>query len=90
MFDTNVLTKLAYECNAYVCKFYQTDVTPLALREWAKLECRTGPTPKNHHSFAEHKKIVAAIKTRDVSGAGAVMFEHIQTVAAQLAPTSSG
>jgi GntR family uxuAB operon transcriptional repressor len=57
---------------------------------WGRLRIVPDRPPKDHHSFAEHEKILAAIKTRDTSEAGAAMFAHIQTVASQLDPKSSG
>ena len=57
---------------------------------WGRLRVIPDRPPKDHHSFAEHEAIVTAIKTRDISAAGAAMFTHVQTVAIQLDPTSSG
>jgi DNA-binding FadR family transcriptional regulator len=51
---------------------------------WGRL--RTNPVrPRaDHHSFAEHEAIIAAIENRDMSGAAAAMRAHLQTVERKL------
>jgi GntR family transcriptional regulator, uxu operon transcriptional repressor len=54
---------------------------------WGRLRAEPDRPPLDHHSFAEHEAVVAAIKTRDVNAAGEAMFTHLQTVAIKLDPT---
>ena len=54
---------------------------------WGRLRAVPDRPPEDHHSFAEHEHIVAAIKTRDLGAAGDAMFTHLQSVAVKLDPT---
>jgi DNA-binding FadR family transcriptional regulator len=47
---------------------------------WGRLRENTQRPPADHHSFAEHDAIVAAIAERDLNGAETAMRRHLQTV----------
>lgn len=47
---------------------------------WGRLRDTPVRPPANHHSFAEHDRIVAAIADRDLDGAAAAMLAHLRTV----------
>lgn len=47
---------------------------------WGRLRDKSHRPPPDHHSFAEHDALVAAIAERDVAGARAEMLRHLQTV----------
>ena len=46
----------------------------------------TPTPPADHHSFADHERIVSAIAERDLSGAAAAMRLHLQQVGKRLIP----
>ena len=52
---------------------------------WGRLRPadRQRPSP-DHHSFAEHARIVRAIEDRDMAAAAAAMRQHLQTVQTKL------
>lgn len=47
---------------------------------WGLLRADTARPPADHHSFAEHARIVEAIETRDLEGAGRAMYLHLRAV----------
>jgi len=47
---------------------------------WGRLRDEGPRPPVDHHSFAEHEAIVAAIADRDLAGAAAGMRLHLETV----------
>ena len=47
---------------------------------WGRLRSNPTRPPENHHSFAEHDRIVAAIAERDLDGAAAAMRAHLDHV----------
>ncbi|MEQ8968355.1 MAG: FCD domain-containing protein [Azospirillaceae bacterium] len=47
---------------------------------WGRLRAEPTRPPRDHHSFAEHERIVAAIVERDIDGAGKAMFGHLRSV----------
>ena len=47
---------------------------------WARPRARPEGPPPDHHSFAEHERIVAAILARDAAAAAAAMRAHLTTV----------
>ena len=51
---------------------------------WGRLRAQLDRPPVDHHSFAEHDAIVAAIQVRDLDGAAGAMLAHLQTVARRL------
>jgi DNA-binding FadR family transcriptional regulator len=51
---------------------------------WGRLRDDAPRPPDDHHSFAEHEAIVAAIAERDLAGAAAAMRAHLQMVEALL------
>jgi len=53
---------------------------------WGRL--RPGPArpPSDHHSFAEHEKIVEAIADRDLAAAESAMRTHLKSVERRLIP----
>jgi DNA-binding FadR family transcriptional regulator len=53
---------------------------------WGRLRPDPARPPNDHHSFAEHQRIVDAIEDRDLSGAAAAMRTHLQSVARHLIP----
>lgn len=46
---------------------------------WGRLRATRLPTPQ-HHSFAEHERLVGAIAERDLAQAAACMHAHLQSV----------
>lgn len=51
---------------------------------WGRLRVDPERPPPDHHSFAEHDRIVEAIASRDLATAEAAMRAHIETVARKL------
>lgn len=51
---------------------------------WGRLRVEPERPPVDHHSFAEHDRIVEAIAARDLAAAEAAMRAHIETVARKL------
>lgn len=51
---------------------------------WGRLRVDPAGPPANHHSFAEHTLIVAAIRERDREAAALEMRRHLATVEAKL------
>ena len=53
---------------------------------WGRL--RPGPArpPADHHSFAEHERIVDGIENRDLARAASAMRLHLQSVESHLIP----
>jgi DNA-binding FadR family transcriptional regulator len=47
---------------------------------WGMLRSSTDRPPDDHHSFAEHDRIIAAIEARDLEGAGRAMSVHLRGV----------
>lgn len=47
---------------------------------WGLLRHNTERPPHDHHSFAEHDRIIAAIAERDLDGAGRAMYLHLRAV----------
>jgi len=47
---------------------------------WGRLRPRASRPPADHHSFAEHEAIVAAIAERDRDGAARAMRQHLRSV----------
>jgi DNA-binding FadR family transcriptional regulator len=47
---------------------------------WGRLRSTPVRPSPDHHSFAEHEAIIAAIENRDMSGAAAAMRVHLQSV----------
>ncbi|ESR23133.1 FadR/GntR family transcriptional regulator [Lutibaculum baratangense] len=54
---------------------------------WGRLRANPTRPPENHHSFAEHDRIVAAIAERDLDGAAQAMLAHLRTVERNLLET---
>ena len=53
---------------------------------WGRLRADGARPPADHHSFADHERIVAAIAERDLGGAAAAMRLHLQQVERRLIP----
>jgi DNA-binding FadR family transcriptional regulator len=53
---------------------------------WGRLRSDGARPPADHHSFADHERIVSAIADRDLSGAAAAMRLHLQQVGSRLIP----
>jgi len=51
---------------------------------WGRDRANDGPPPEDHHSFAQHDRIVDAISNRDAVEARAEMREHLDAVARKL------
>jgi DNA-binding FadR family transcriptional regulator len=51
---------------------------------WGRLRQDPDRPPADHHSFAEHEEIVAAIGERDLDGAEKAMQKHLQSVLMRL------
>lgn len=51
---------------------------------WTRVRSETDAPPVDHHSFAEHDAIVAAIGRRDPLGAETMMRQHLEHVARKL------
>lgn len=47
---------------------------------WGRLRAHATRPPADHHSFAEHDRIIAAIAERDLDGAAKAMFSHLRSV----------
>jgi DNA-binding FadR family transcriptional regulator len=47
---------------------------------WGMLRAGSERPPADHHSFAEHDRVVAAIERRDRDGAALAMHEHLRAV----------
>lgn len=56
---------------------------------WGRLRPQPERPPTDHHSFAEHEAIVAAIRERDVAGATGAMRAHLVRVAQKLIDVQS-
>ncbi len=54
---------------------------------WGRLRVNPERPPADHHSFAEHDAVVAAIQDRDLDGAGRAMLRHLKTVERNLLET---
>jgi DNA-binding FadR family transcriptional regulator len=55
---------------------------------WGLLRDTPDRPPENHHSFAEHDRIVTAIAERDLDGAGQAMYQHVRAVERHLVEPS--
>jgi DNA-binding FadR family transcriptional regulator len=53
---------------------------------WGRLRSEGARPPADHHSFADHERIVEAIAERDLGGAAAAMRLHLQQVERRLIP----
>ena len=53
---------------------------------WGRLRDTPLRPPADHHSFADHERIVSAIADRDLGGAAAAMRLHLQQVGRRLLP----
>jgi DNA-binding FadR family transcriptional regulator len=53
---------------------------------WGRLRSEGARPPADHHSFADHERIVEAIAERDLGGAAAAMRLHLQQVERRLMP----
>jgi len=53
---------------------------------WGRLRSDSACPPADHHSFADHDRIVGAIEDRDLGGAAAAMRLHLQEVERRLIP----
>ncbi|CCV12274.1 FCD domain-containing protein [Mesorhizobium sp. STM 4661] len=53
---------------------------------WGRLRSEGARPPPDHHSFADHERIVEAIAERDLGGAAAAMRLHLQQVERRLIP----
>jgi DNA-binding FadR family transcriptional regulator len=53
---------------------------------WGRLRAEATRPPADHHSFADHDRIVDAIADRDLAGAAAAMRNHLQQVERRLIP----
>jgi len=51
---------------------------------WGRLRDRSERPPRDHHSFAEHDRLLAALSERDQAGAERAMLEHLLTVQSNL------
>lgn len=51
---------------------------------WGRLRDAAAHPPRDHHSFAEHAAVVAAIEDRDLPGAAAAMRRHLESVEVNL------
>jgi DNA-binding FadR family transcriptional regulator len=51
---------------------------------WGRLRSNVSHPPSDHHSFAEHERIVQAIEERDLDGAGQAMQAHLRSVEQKL------
>lgn len=47
---------------------------------WGMLRSNADRPPPDHHSFAEHDRIIAAIERRDLDGAARAMHQHLREV----------
>jgi DNA-binding FadR family transcriptional regulator len=53
---------------------------------WGRLRAEPAKPPANHHSFAEHDRIVDSIETRDLRAAAIAMRTHLESVERRLIP----
>jgi DNA-binding FadR family transcriptional regulator len=53
---------------------------------WGRLRSEPARPPPDHHSFAEHDRIVDAIEDRDLDAAAAAMRVHLRSVERRLNP----
>jgi DNA-binding FadR family transcriptional regulator len=53
---------------------------------WGRLRSEGAHPPADHHSFADHERIVDAIAERDLGGAASAMRLHLQQVGRRLIP----
>lgn len=53
---------------------------------WGRLRRRADRPPADHHSFAEHEAVLAAIEERDTDRSEALMREHLRSVGDLLFP----
>ncbi len=53
---------------------------------WGRLRSDGARPPADHHSFADHERIVGAIADRDLSGAATAMRHHLHQVESRLIP----
>lgn len=53
---------------------------------WGRLRSEGARPPADHHSFADHERIVDAIADRDLAGASMAMRLHLQQVGRRLIP----
>ena len=53
---------------------------------WGRLRSEGSRPPADHHSFADHERIVEAIADRDLGGAATAMRLHLQQVERRLIP----
>jgi DNA-binding FadR family transcriptional regulator len=53
---------------------------------WGRLRTEPSKPPADHHSFAEHERIVDAIADRDLAAAANAMRTHLQSVGRRLIP----
>jgi DNA-binding FadR family transcriptional regulator len=51
---------------------------------WGRLRKSPARPPADHHSFAEHDRIIAAIAARDLDEAESAMRAHLESVARNL------
>lgn len=51
---------------------------------WGRMRSAQGGPPTDHHSFADHEAIVAAISERDIAGAERAMLRHLSMVEQKL------
>lgn len=47
---------------------------------WGLLRSNSDRPPDDHHSFSEHDRIIEAIESRDLEGAGRAMYMHLRAV----------
>ena len=53
---------------------------------WGRLRSDGARPPADHHSFADHERIVSAIADRDLGGAATAMRHHLHQVESRLIP----
>ena len=53
---------------------------------WGRLRSDGARPPADHHSFADHERIVGAIADRDLGGAATAMRQHLHQVESRLIP----
>ena len=53
---------------------------------WGRLRERRDSPPEDHHSFAEHEAVLAAVERRDAERSHAEMRRHLQSVSASMFP----
>ena len=53
---------------------------------WGRLRSDGARPPSDHHSFADHARIIDAIEERNLRGAATAMFKHLQEVERRLLP----